>query len=92
LLAEEINADALLLLTDVPAVWTKWPQSEGQPIGHTTPEELRGFSFAAGTMGPKVDAACRFVERTGRIAAIGAMDHAMAILAGTAGTVVDGPR
>jgi carbamate kinase len=92
LLAEEINADALLLLTDVPAVWTKWPQSEGQPIGRTTPEELRGFSFAAGTMGPKVDAACRFVERTGRIAAIGAMDQAMAILAGTAGTVVYGPR
>jgi carbamate kinase len=88
LLAEEIGADALLLLTDVSAVWTKWPKSEGQPIGRTTPAELRGLTFAAGTMGPKVEAACRFVERTGRVAAIGAMEQALAILAGTAGTVV----
>jgi len=90
LLAEEIGADALLLLTDVPAVWTKWPKGDGRPIGRTTPGELRGFTFAPGTMGPKVEAACRFVERTGRIAAIGAMDQAVAILAGTAGTIVGG--
>jgi carbamate kinase len=89
LLAEQIGADALMLLTDVPAVWTKWPKADGRPIGCTTPTELRGFTFAAGTMGPKVEAACRFVERTGRIAAIGAMEQAVAILAGTAGTIVD---
>jgi carbamate kinase len=88
LLAEEIGADALLLLTDVAAVWTKWPQSEGQPIGRTTPGELRSFTFAPGTMGPKVEAACRFVERTGRFAAIGATDQAVAILRGSAGTLV----
>jgi carbamate kinase len=88
LLAEQIGADALLLLTDVPAVWTRWPKAHGEPIGRTTAKELRRMSFLPGSMGPKVDAVCRFVERTGRIAAIGAIEDAEAILAGTAGTVV----
>jgi carbamate kinase len=88
LLAEEIGADALLLLTDVPAVWTKWPMSDGQPIGRITPQELRALAFDAGSMGPKVAAACRFAERTQRMAAIGALDQAVAILAGEAGTIV----
>jgi carbamate kinase len=88
LLAEEIGADALLLLTDVTAVWTRWPMADGRPIGETTPQELRGLRFAPGTMAPKVEAACRFVERTGRFAAIGAMEQAPAILAGSAGTIV----
>ena len=88
LLAEEIGAEALLLLTDVPAVWTKWPMSEGRPIGRITPQELRALAFDPGSMGPKVAAACRFAERTGRMAAIGALDQAEAILAGQAGTIV----
>jgi carbamate kinase len=88
LLAEEIGADALLLLTDVPAVWTKWPMSAGRPIGHITPRELRSYAFEPGSMAPKVEAACRFAERTGRIAGIGAIDQAEAILAGGAGTIV----
>jgi carbamate kinase len=90
LLAEELGVDALLLLTDVPAVWTKWPVSaESRPIGRTTPTELRSYAFAAGSMAPKVEAACRFVERTGRIAAIGAMEDAPAILDGRKGTIVE---
>jgi carbamate kinase len=88
LLAQDIGADALLLLTDVPAVWTRWPTAGGRPLGRVTPAVLRGYRFAAGTMGPKVEAACRFVERTGRTACIGALDQAEALLAGTAGTVV----
>jgi carbamate kinase len=88
LLAEAIDADFLLLLTDVPAVWTRWPMSEGCPIRGTTPAELRSHSFAAGSMGPKVEAACRFVENTGRKAGIGAIDQAEAILEGKAGTEV----
>jgi carbamate kinase len=88
LLAEDIGADALLLLTDVPAVWTRWPKSEGQPIGHISPEALRQLSFAPGSMGPKVEAACRFVERTGRPAAIGAIEDAEALLNKTRGTIV----
>jgi len=89
LLAEELAADALLLLTDVNAVWTKWPAwSDSQAIGHATPADLRAYSFAPGSMAPKVEAACRFVERTGRVAAIGAMEEAEAILEGKAGTIV----
>jgi carbamate kinase len=88
LLAEEIEADALLLLTDVPAVWTKWPMAKGVPIGYVSPAALRAFSFEPGSMAPKVAAACGFVERTGRMAGIGAMDDAPSILAGTAGTIV----
>ena len=88
LLAEAVAADFLLLLTDVPAVWTSWPMADGAPIGVTTPAKLRGFTFAAGSMGPKVEAACRFVERTGRFVAIDALDHAKAILDGNAGTIV----
>jgi carbamate kinase len=88
LLAEAIDADALLLLTDVPAVWTRWPMAEGRPIGRATPAELRALRFAPGSMAPKVEAACRFVERTGRMAAIGAIDQAEAVLEGTAGTIL----
>jgi carbamate kinase len=89
LLAEAVGADLLLLLTDVPAVWTRWPMSEGRPIGRTTPQELRSFTFAAGSMGPKVDAACGFVEKSSRRAAIGAIEEAQALLDGRAGTIVE---
>lgn len=89
LLAEQLRADALLLLTDVSAVWTEWPVSPGsRAIGRTTPAELRSYHFAAGSMAPKVEAACRFAERTGRVAAIGAMEEAPAILDGRTGTIV----
>jgi carbamate kinase len=88
LLAEAVDADFLLLLTDVPAVWTRWPMTEGTPIGPTTPAQLGGLKFSAGSMGPKVEAACRFVENTGRRAGIGAIDQAEAILQGKAGTIV----
>jgi carbamate kinase len=88
LLAEALEADVMLLLTDVPAVWSRWPMSAGRPIPRTTSRELRSFTFAAGSMGPKVEAAYRFVERTGRMAAIGAIDQAEAILEGAAGTIV----
>jgi carbamate kinase len=87
-LAEAIDADALLLLTDVSAVWTAWPASEGRPIGRTTPAQLRAMTFEPGSMGPKVEAACRFAERTQRPAGIGAVDHAEAILQGETGTIV----
>lgn len=88
LLAQAVDADFLLLLTDVPAVWTRWPLADGSPIGPTTPAQLGGLKFAAGSMGPKVEAACRFVENTGRRAGIGAIDQAEAILQGRAGTIV----
>jgi carbamate kinase len=89
LLAEELGADALLLLTDVAEVWTRWPRTaDSRPLSRATVRELRGYQFAPGSMGPKVEAACWFAERTGRIAAIGAMEQAPAILADCAGTRV----
>ncbi|MEU5810690.1 MULTISPECIES: carbamate kinase [unclassified Streptomyces] len=88
LLAEALDADALLLLTDVPNVALGHGTPGATPIGHTTPAHLRAHRFPAGSMGPKVEAVCRFVELTGGTAAIGALEDARAILDGTAGTVV----
>src|SRR5215212_8516822 len=88
LLARELGADALLLLTDVPAVVAGWGTDEARPLLEATPGELRSMGLAAGSMGPKVEAVCRFAEATGGIAGIGALDDAAAILRGEAGTLV----
>ncbi|MGH9085381.1 MAG: carbamate kinase [Acidimicrobiales bacterium] len=88
LLATELDADALLLLTDVDAVYRGWGSPEQSAIRRATPAELRALDAAAGSMGPKIEAACRFVEAGGRIAAIGALDEGAAMLRGEAGTVV----
>jgi len=87
LLAEKIGADFLLMLTDVAEVEAGWGTPEARPIRRASPAELRGMDFAAGSMGPKVEAACRFVERTGGRAGIGRLDQAAAILRGDAGTI-----
>jgi carbamate kinase len=87
-LAEALEADALLLLTDVPAVMRDFGTPDAAPISRATPAALRREQFPAGSMGPKVEAVCRFVELTGDLAAIGALDDATEILAGKAGTVV----
>ncbi|MFG3497271.1 carbamate kinase [Streptomyces sp. NPDC047928] len=88
LLAEALDADALLLLTDVPQVISGFGTAQAKPITRTTPVRMREENFPAGSMGPKVEAACRFVELTGGIAAIGALTDAQALLEGTAGTVI----
>ncbi len=92
LLASAVNADALLLLTDVDAVIDGFGTPDARPIRRITPAELRARSFPAGSMGPKVEAACRFVEATGKMAAIGRLDAATAILHGEAGTTVSDSR
>ena len=87
-LAEALEADALLVLTDVPQVVRGFGTPGAEPILRATPAALRREAFPAGSMGPKVDAVCRFVEVTGDMAAIGRLDDAVAIIEGTAGTVV----
>jgi carbamate kinase len=87
-LAESLDADALLVLTDVPAVMRGFGTPDQAAIHRETPAGLRQLDLPAGSMGPKVDAVCRFVERTGGVAAIGALENAVAVLAGTSGTVV----
>ncbi len=88
LLAEQLDAEMLLLLTDVTAVEADWGTSAAKPLGTVDPVRLRALNFAAGSMGPKVDAACRFVEGGGIEAAIGSLVDAAEIVAGTAGTHV----
>lgn len=88
LLAESLECDAFLILTDVPRVMRGFGTPHQTEIAHTTPHELRALEFPSGSMGPKVDAVCRFVETTGDMAAIGRLDEAERILDGSAGTIV----
>jgi carbamate kinase len=67
-------------------VYLDWGKPEQRPLRQTTPAELKQYQFAAGSMGPKVDAACDFVEATGQRAAIGALEDIEKIVAGQAGT------
>lgn len=87
-MAEDLQANMFIVLTDVPAVMDNFGTPEQCEINRATPEELRDKGFAAGSMGPKVEAACQFVERTGGVAAIGRLADAPAIIAGTAGTII----
>ncbi len=91
LLATELGADALLLLTDVDAVYDGWGTPRAIPLGVCAPDELRAREFERGSMGPKVEAALRFVEATGGIAGIGCLEDAPAILLGRKGTIVRRP-
>jgi len=88
LLARQLHADALLLLTDVAAVADGYGTAQARPIRRATPAELRARSFPAGSMGPKIDAVCRFVEATGNPAGIGQLCDARALLTGAAGTLI----
>lgn len=88
LLAERVGADALVLLTDVDGVYRSFGTPEATLIEAAGIDELRTLGLPPGSMGPKVEAVCRFVEHTGRPAAIGALAQAGAVLAGRAGTSV----
>lgn len=87
LLAGQLGADILLLLTDVPNVELDWGTSTARPLRTASPEEIRSLGLAAGSMGPKAEAAARFADGGGR-AVIAAMDAASAALRGEAGTAV----
>lgn len=78
-----------MILTDVANVEIGFGTDAARPIGHTTPAALRALKFPAGSMGPKVEAACRFVEATGKPAMIGQLDDAADLVRGTRGTMVE---
>ena len=88
LLAEQLGADRLVFLTDVEYVESGWGTPGARPITDARPADLVGSEFAAGSMGPKVTAACAFVERTGCEAAIGSLDRIADVLAGRTGTQI----
>jgi carbamate kinase len=88
LLATELRADALAIVTDVDAVYADWGAPQQRAIRRASPQALAETEFAAGSMGPKVRAACSFVEQTGGLAAIGSISDTPALLRGEAGTIV----
>lgn len=88
LLAYQIGADALLILTDADAVYLDWGKPTQRPLAQVTPELLRGMQFDTGSMGPKVAACCKFVEACNGIAGIGALVDGAEILAGNKGTLI----
>jgi carbamate kinase len=88
LLAADLKADALAIVTDVDGVYTGWGTPDQRKIDRATPAELAASEFAAGSMGPKVRAACQFAEQTGGKAVIGSITDTAAMLRGEAGTTV----
>lgn len=88
LLAIELQADLLLIATDVDAVQADWGLPTQRALGRTTPRALAGLPFAAGSMAPKIEAACAFVRATGGRAAIGALGDIEALRDGRCGTQV----
>lgn len=85
-LAKQIKADALLILTDADAVYLDWGKPTQHPLRVTSPAELAGVQFDAGSMGPKIEASCEFVKATGGMVGIGSLEDGLAILRGEAGT------
>ncbi|AMO50817.1 carbamate kinase [Kosakonia oryzendophytica] len=88
LLARQIEADALLILTDADAVYLDWGKPTQRPLAQISPEVLQGLSFDAGSMGPKVAACSQFVEACNGIAGIGALADGLSILSGDKGTLI----
>jgi carbamate kinase len=88
LLARDLEADVLAIVTDVDAVYEGWGTPDQRAIRRATPDALAESEFASGSMGPKVKAACSFVAETGGLAVIGSVADTPALLRGEAGTVV----
>lgn len=88
LLASQLSADALLILTDADAVYLNWGQPDSRALHHITPADLQGIPFDAGSMGPKIAAACDFVNQQHGIAGIGSLADASEILRGRKGTLI----
>ena len=86
LLAFELDAGLLILATDTDGVYLDWGTEDARRIERTTPEQMEQHEFEEGSMGPKVEAACDFVRRSGGRAVIGALSDMQGMVAGTAGT------
>jgi carbamate kinase len=88
LIAERLDADALVIATDVDGVYAHWGSAEQRLWHEITAADLERERFPPGSMQPKVNAACRFAQRSGRVAAIGSLDQIEALVAGQSGTRV----
>ncbi len=88
LLAEQLEADLLVIATDVDGAYLDWGTAQQRRIAEAHPDQLEGLGFAAGSMGPKIQAACEFARNTGKTAVIGSLGDIEAIVQGQAGTRV----
>lgn len=88
LLAENLGAEQLVLLTNVPAVFEDWPEPRERAVRHAHPDAIASLSLEEGTIAPKVEAAARFARATGQPASIGSLEDARRVLEGRAGTRV----
>lgn len=89
LLAKEVKADALIILTDAPAVATNWGKPDSKDIKTASPEDMQNWSFPPGSMGPKVASSCAFAKANPKgMACIGRLEDALEILAGKKGTII----
>lgn len=88
LLANKIDADLLVIATDVEGIFLDWKTPDQRQCFNVTPKELSQYTFPEGSMGPKVQAACDFVTTTGKRAVIGSLGSINEIIAGTAGTQI----
>ncbi|MBK7821011.1 MAG: carbamate kinase [Tessaracoccus sp.] len=92
LLADQISADALVIATNVDNAWLDWGKETARPLHEVRLEDMRRYlaegQFPPGSMGPKVESACRFVERTGAKAVITSLERISGALTGEAGTIV----
>jgi carbamate kinase len=88
LLARDLDADFLVMATDATAVFIDWGKPNQKAIHKANPGAFAQYSFPAGSMGPKVEAACRFAMTTGHTAAIGALADVPAIVRGEKGTLI----
>jgi len=83
-----LDADLFVIATDVDGVYLDWGKPEQRMLSRLTPAEAKAYNFPAGSMGPKVEAACKFAVETGKAAAIGALADLGKIIAGKAGTTI----
>lgn len=88
LAAQELQMDMFIILTDVDAIYVDWGTKNQKAIKAISPAELKKMNFASGSMGPKVEAACDFVIKTGKAAVIGDLFQGDALLHGTSGTLI----
>ncbi len=88
LLSREVEADLFISATDADAVYLDWGTENQRAIKRASPQAMSEYGFAAGSMGPKVEAVCQFAKMTGKSAAIGALADIEAIVAGTKGTTI----
>ncbi|HUD50386.1 carbamate kinase, partial [Parvibaculum sp.] len=89
LLAHDLDAGRLVILTDVDGVYENWGKPEQRLLREVSAGAIDAGTFAKGSMGPKIEAACRFAKATGRPAFIGSLAEARAVIEGKAGTRID---